>query len=90
MICRLLLLPFLPRRWQRIKAKARTIFSGRFNVTCADVRSLALPVMRHRLFTNFNADAEGVTPEQIIQRLVQEVPEPTPEDYAKPQAAAQT
>ena len=62
-------------------AKARAIFSGRFNVTCDDVRALVLPVMRHRLFTNFNADAEGLTPEDIIRRLLDEVPEPPPEDY---------
>jgi AAA lid domain len=59
----------------------RAIFSGRFNVTCDDIRTLALPVMRHRLFTNFNADAEGLTPEDIIRRLLDEVPEPPPEDY---------
>ena len=69
-------------------AKARTIFGGRFNVTCDDVRALARPVMRHRIFTNFNADAEGLTPDAIIKRLVEEVPEPTPADYAKPSAAA--
>ena len=44
--------------------------------------------MRHRIFTNFNAEAEGITPDQIIRRLISEVPEPRPEDYAKPQAAA--
>jgi len=64
-------------------AKARAIFAGRVNVTCDDVRSLALPVMRHRIFTNFNADAEGLTPEDIIRRLLAEVPEPQPEDYAR-------
>ena len=63
-------------------AKARAIFAGRFNVTCDDVRALTLPVMRHRLFTNFNADAEGLTPEDIIRRLVESVGEPAPEDYA--------
>jgi len=69
-------------------AKARTIFGGRFNVTCDDVRALAAPVMRHRIFTNFNADAEGLTPDAIIKRLVEEVPEPTPGDYAKSETAA--
>jgi len=69
-------------------AKARAIFAGRFNVTCDDVRALALPVMRHRIFTNFNADAEGLTPEDIIRRLLAEVPEPQPEDYAPGRAAA--
>ena len=62
-------------------AKSRAIFNGRLNVTCDDVRKIAHPVLRHRLFTNFNADAEGIGPEKIIDRLIQHVPEPTPEDY---------
>ena len=69
-------------------AKARAIFSGRVNVTCDDVRKVAHPVLRHRLFTNFNADAEGITPEKIVDRLVQTVPEPRPEDYRTPRARA--
>ncbi|MDK1030804.1 MAG: MoxR family ATPase [Planctomycetia bacterium] len=63
-------------------AKARTIFSGRLNVTCEDVRQVAYPVMRHRLLTNFNADAEGVDSDQITKKLLETVPEPTPQDYA--------
>jgi len=62
-------------------AKARAIFAGRMNVTAEDVRHVAHPVLRHRLFTNFNADAEGITPEQIVDRLLTTVPEPRPEDY---------
>jgi MoxR-like ATPase len=73
-------------------AKARAIFSGRLNVTCDDIRKIAHPVLRHRLFTNFNADAEGITTEKIVDRLLQTVPEPMPEDYragkAKPAPAA--
>ena len=62
-------------------AKARAIFNGRLHVTCDDIRWVAPPVLRHRLFTNFNADAEGITPETIVERLIQTVPEPTAEDY---------
>jgi MoxR-like ATPase len=62
-------------------AKSRAIYNGRLNVTCDDVRRIAHPVLRHRLFTNFSADAEGITPEKLIDRLLQHVPEPTPEDY---------
>jgi len=73
-------------------AKSRALFDGRLNVTCDDVRHVARPVLRHRLFTNFNADAEGITTENIIDRLLKTVPEPMPEDYrhvpARP--AAQT
>jgi len=67
-------------------AKSRALFAGRLNVTCDDIRAIARPVFRHRLFTNFNADAEGVTPEDIIERLLKTVPEPMPEDYRKPAA----
>ena len=72
-------------------AKARAIFAGRLNVTCDDVRKIAKPVLRHRLFTNFNADAEGMNAEKIVERLLTTIPEPSPEDYrdrggAKPAA----
>jgi MoxR-like ATPase len=62
-------------------AKARALFGGRLNVTCDDIRKVALPVLRHRLFTNFNADAEGMTTEKIVDRLMTTVPEPAPEEY---------
>ena len=52
-----------------------------FAAESQDVRSVALPVLRHRIFTNFNADSEGVTAADIVKRLIDEVPEPGPEDY---------
>ncbi len=64
-------------------AKALAILHGRYNVTCNDIRTLAIPVMRHRIFTNFNADAEGVSVEDIVNELIKVVPEPSEEDYAK-------
>jgi len=64
-----------------IGAKARAILQGRYNVSCSDVRALAKVVMRHRIFTNFNADAEGVDPDQVIERLLKTIPEPREEDY---------
>jgi MoxR-like ATPase len=57
-------------------AKARAVLNGRFNVSCADVRSVAYPVLRHRVLTNFNADAEGVNSDKIIGMLLEAVPEP--------------
>jgi len=76
-----------PRAAQHLvlAAKARTILNGRFNVSADDIRAVAHPVFRHRLFTNFNADAEGVTPEHIIAKLLEAVPEPSEADYAKKQ-----
>jgi MoxR-like ATPase len=62
-------------------AKARAILHGRYNVSCDDVRAVAPSVMRHRLFTNFNADAEGIKPDAVVLRLLEEVAEPSAEDY---------
>ena len=68
--------------------KARAIINGRYNVSCNDIRALAVPVMRHRIFTNFNADAEGVDGVDIVNELLKVVPEPAEADYAaKPQPA---
>jgi MoxR-like ATPase len=66
-----------------LAAKARALLDGRIHVSCRDVRAAALPVLRHRIFTNFTADSEGVTPEKLIERLVQAVPEPSEKDYAR-------
>ncbi len=57
-------------------AKGRALLRGRFNVSCEDVRAIASAVLRHRIFPNFNADAEGLEADQIVERLVKSVPEP--------------
>ncbi|MBP5638277.1 MAG: AAA family ATPase [Victivallales bacterium] len=62
-------------------AKARAVLGGRVNVSCADVKALAIPVLRHRLFTNFTADSEGITTDAIVSKLVENVPEPSAKDY---------
>jgi MoxR-like ATPase len=56
-------------------AKARCILEGRMTPTADDVRTVAVPVLRHRLVTNFNAEADNVTAEQIIRRLLETVTE---------------
>ena len=58
-------------------AKARSILHGRFAVIADDIRALAFPVLRHRLFTNFNADAEGVDVDQVIEKILETIPEPS-------------
>ena len=58
-------------------AKARAILHGRFAVAAEDIRTMAYPVLRHRIFTNFNADAEGIDVDQVIEKILQTVPEPT-------------
>ena len=62
-------------------AKSRALLHGRFNVSTDDVRSVAHPVLRHRIFTNFNADAEGVSADRVVDMLIKAVPEPRVEDY---------
>jgi len=64
-------------------AKAHAILNGRLNVSCDDVRAVAKPVLRHRIFTNFNADAEGVGPDQIVDQLMQVVPEAAGQEYTQ-------
>ena len=55
-------------------AKARAVLMGRFFVTTDDIRAVAPPVLRHRLKTNFSADAAGVTADEIIRRLLEHIP----------------
>jgi len=54
-------------------AKTRALLSGRHTPDIDDVRALAGPTMRHRMVTNFNAEADGVTAIEIVERLVREI-----------------
>ncbi|MEI8352325.1 MAG: MoxR family ATPase, partial [bacterium] len=54
-------------------AKARAILHGRYHATTEDVRALAVSILRHRIVPTFNADASGITTDQIIHRLLDEV-----------------
>jgi MoxR-like ATPase len=56
-------------------AKCYAALNGRVNVSCEDVRHLALPVLRHRIAASFAAEAEGITTDAIITQLLQTVPE---------------
>jgi MoxR-like ATPase len=55
-------------------AKARALLHGRYYVSCEDIRAVAAPVLRHRIITNFNAEAEGVKPDDIVRRLADLIP----------------
>jgi MoxR-like ATPase len=57
-------------------AKARGLMNGRYNVAVEDIQSLAYPVFRHRILTNFHAESEGIKSEEIIRRLLEVVPVP--------------
>ena len=58
-------------------AKARAILHGRYHVSYEDIKAVAIPVLRHRILTNFNAEADGITSLDIINRLL-EIVEPPP------------
>jgi len=59
-----------------LAGKARALLHGRFNVSVEDVQTLAYPVLRHRILTNFHAESQRVTTDEIIRRLLEAVPEP--------------
>ena len=54
--------------------KARAVLYGRYYVSTEDIQAVALPVLRHRIITNFNAEAEGITSDKIVQELLKFVP----------------
>jgi len=66
--------------------KALAAMDGRFSVAIADVRKIAIPVLRHRISTNFQAQAEGMTTDDVILRLLEEIPEPDVPKFVKPSA----
>ncbi|MEQ9406920.1 MAG: MoxR family ATPase [Fuerstiella sp.] len=67
-----------PRACQQLvlASKARALLHGRYHVTRDDVEALAFPVLRHRIVPTFNAEAEGVTVDDLVRRLLQAVPVP--------------
>ena len=54
--------------------KVRSVLHGRFHVSTEDIQAVAKPVLRHRIVTNFNADAEGFTTDRIVDRLIDLIP----------------
>jgi MoxR-like ATPase len=57
-------------------SKARALVHGRYHVSVEDIQTLAYPVFRHRILTNFHAESEGIRSEDIIKRLLDAVPVP--------------
>ena len=55
-------------------AKARAVLQGRYHVSCDDVAAVAPPVLRHRILCNYAAQAEGMTPDKVIDQIVAEIP----------------
>ena len=63
--------------------KSLAAMDGRFSVSIEDVQKIAVPVLRHRISTNFQAQAEGMSTEDLINRLVRETPPPVIPKYEK-------
>lgn len=66
-----------PRAGQALilASKCHAALQGRVNVSCEDVRRLAPTVLRHRISPSFMAEAEGITPDQVIAEIIKHVPE---------------
>ena len=58
-----------------LAAKVRALLDGRYNVSFEDVRRAYLPALRHRVIVNFEAQAEGIEPDQVLLELLEKVPE---------------
>lgn len=63
--------------------KALAAMDGRFSVAIDDIRRIAVPVLRHRISTNFQAQAVGMTSEGIVKKLVAEIPAPEVSKFSK-------
>jgi MoxR-like ATPase len=60
-----------------LAAKAHAVLRGRHHVSAEDVAAVAAPVLRHRLIPNFTAQSEGISPDDVVQRILQTVPRNT-------------
>ncbi|MDB5293950.1 MAG: MoxR-like ATPase [Phycisphaerales bacterium] len=57
-----------------LAGKARALLKGRYHVSTEDIRQVAYPVLRHRIVTNFNAEAEGIRSDTIVKKLIDFIP----------------
>ena len=74
-----------PRAGQNLilGGKAMAAMDGRFSVSLDDVRKVAVPVLRHRISTNFQAQAEGQSTDDVVRRLIAEIREPEVPKYER-------
>jgi MoxR-like ATPase len=65
-----------PRAAQAITlaAKVRALLDGRFHVSFKDIKDVAIPAMRHRIILNFEGEAEGITTDMVLQKVVNDTP----------------
>ena len=60
-----------------LAGKARAVLDGRFGVSVGDIEAVAMPVLRHRIITNFRAEAAQIRSERIVQQLLESVEKPS-------------
>jgi len=65
--------------------KARAVLDGRYFVTTDDVKAVAHPVLRHRVITNYAAESESVTPDNIVDKLLETIPDRGEQDDVAPE-----
>lgn len=71
-----------------LAGKTRAVLYGRYFVTTEDIRAVAAPVLRHRIVVNFNAEAEGVSTDDIVKRLIHTLPRDESESLDRGQLSA--
>ena len=60
-----------------LSAKARALAHHRYHVTYEDITALAIPVLRHRILLNFHAESDRIEPDEILRRLLAQMPPPS-------------
>ena len=68
-------------------AKARAVLEGRTYATTDDIRAVVRPVLRHRVITNFDAESSGIRTDDVINRLLEELPDRSSGDSVAPELA---
>ena len=78
-----------PRAAQAITlaSKVRALLDGRFHVSFKDIKDVAIPAMRHRIILNFEGEAEGITTDMVLEKILSETPT-TAEDQMPATAGA--
>jgi MoxR-like ATPase len=73
-----------PRAAQAIAlgSKVRALLDGRFHVSFKDIKEVAIPAMRHRLILNFEGEAEGITTDMVLEKVIAETPNTVEEELA--------
>jgi len=65
-----------------LASKVQALLDGRFHVSFKDVKDVAIPAMRHRLILNFEGEAEGITTDMVLEKIIAETPTAMEEELA--------